>query len=204
MDQYIVLLIGTLTISALLNIALAVLVRYLSISPSFGIPVQAIGRIRLWTTIAPRIWIYGDMDQLGLVNGALTTEQQAGVDRWNEIMRDVQRRIRADDRFLVYGGDEFGWSISTESAGRARHAANARLFCERVQALLRDAPYRDDERDALYLATGRPYASITLAWAYSAGWRTHRTAFHAAQMRVTKAKPKKSVGQRGQILEVTG
>lgn len=201
MNQYIVTLSFA---SLLLNILLIALVRHLAISPSFGIPVMAIGRLKLWTTIGPRIWFYGDMDKLGDINDVLTTPQQAGMDRWNELMSWVLRHIRASDQFLVYGGDEFGWSIDPRQGGGTRREANARMFCERIQALLRDAPYTDAERQALWLRTGKPYATITLASAHSTGWRGHRKAFLSAQLRVVRAKPKDRAGQRGEILEALG
>lgn len=187
--------------SLLLNILLLLMVRYLGTSPSFGIPVMAIGRLKLWTTIGPRIWFYGDMDKLGDINDVLTTPEKPGMQRWNELMSWVLRHIRASDQFLVYGGDEFGWSIDPRFGGGSRHEANARMFAERIQALLRDAPYTDAERQALWLRTGKPYATITLASAHSTGWGEHRKAFLAAQLRVLAAKPKDRAGQRGEILE---
>jgi GGDEF domain-containing protein len=196
------LLLWTLIIAqALIIAALAAWARHLAISPSFQIPVMAIGRLRLWTALGPKLWIYGDMDHLGLINDALTTPHRPGMARWNHLMTGVLRNIRARSKFLVYGGDEFGFELDPADRRGSRRRADARLFCERLQALLRTADYTDEERAALRTATGLTYASITLAYVYSPGWRTHRRAFLAAQLRVMQAKPKDEIGRRGEILE---
>lgn len=198
----------SLAVSLLLNILLVLLVRYLAISPSFGIAGQAAGWLKLWLIRGPRIWCAGDIDSLGDVNDVLGTPEKPGEDRWNELMTWVLRQLRADDTALLYGGDEFRWGLRLDDTrydrqpiDPARWRYAARLFCERVQAMLRQAPYTTEERAALLRRTGKPYVTITLAGAYSSGWGNHRRAIRAALARVKQAKPKDSNGQRGEILE---
>ena len=100
-------LCSTLTLSIVLNIGLVYLARFLWISPSFGIAGQAAGWLKVWLTFGPCNWTYIDVDHLGDINGILTTPVQAGADRWNELMRGMLRLVRADDMFLIHGGDEF-------------------------------------------------------------------------------------------------
>lgn len=195
-------------VSLLCNIALTLLVRHLSISPSFGIAGQAAGWLKLWLIIGPRIWCAGDIDSLGDVNDVLGTPQTPGEERWNELMTWVLRQLRADDTALIYGGDEFRWGLRLDDTrydrqpiDPARWRDAARLFCERVQTVLRQAPYTPAERQALLRRTGNPYVTITLAGAYSSGWRNHHRAIRAALARVKQAKPKDRRGQRGEILE---
>ncbi len=208
MATLIVALSGTLTLSLAANLIQWRLMRYLAISPSFGILGQAAGRLLVALTFGPRIWTYGDVDKLNLVNDALSTAERSGMQRWNEIMTWVQSQIRADEKFLIFGGDEYGWGLRLDDTRYGRRAvderqwrAAAETFCTRVQALLRTYPYEAHERLALERATGQPYVSITLAYAYSAGRADHRAALNAAELRVVRAKPKASQGQRGQILE---
>jgi GGDEF domain-containing protein len=208
MAPYILALHLVIVVQLLIIVALALLVRYFAISPSFGIAGQAAGRLKVWLTFGPRIWIAGDIDSLGDVNDVLGTPEKPGEDRWNELMTWVLRQLRADDTALIYGGDEFRWGLRLDDTryGRrridpARWRVSARGFCERVQAVLRSAPYSDEERSKLLKRTGKPYVTITLAGAYSPGWRSHRKAIRAALARVKQAKPKDSRGQRGEILE---
>lgn len=199
-----------LLLSLAINLVLLLYVRHISISPSFGIAVQQVGVLMVMTAIGPRICVYGDMDKLGKINDALKTEKKSGMRRWNEIMTKVQEKIRADEKFLIYGGDEFGWLLKlTKASWRRRSISSdnwevmAIAFCNRVQQLLREFPYEDHEKVALQSALGHPYATITLAYCYSESRSTHRIAMHAAESLVMMAKPKDgSNGKRGQILKV--
>lgn len=195
------LILALFAVSLLVNILLIVLVRYFAVSPSFGIAGQAAGRLKVWLTFGPRIWTYIDMDHLGDINDILTTPTQPGADRWNELMRGILRHIRTEDKFLIYGGDEFGFSSPTTSQDERRQRADGRAFGERLQALMRTAEYTDAERAALRARLGTPYVTCTVASVYSPGWRSHRRAIRAAGARVALAKPKDRRGQRGEILE---
>lgn len=198
-----------IVVLASIVIVQSIMIRYLWISPSFMIAGQAAGHIKLWGTFGPRIWGALDVDNLGLVNSLLGTHERPGEDRWNEIMIWVLNHMRADDKALIYGGDEFrlGWLLS----GKDRTPItvenwwqHARGFAERLQSLLRAAPYTEAEREALRAATGKPYVTITMALIYSPGWRWHRKAITAAMARVKMAKPKLGTGQRGEILRAVG
>lgn len=191
----------SLTGSLLLNIVLTILTRLLWISPSFGIAGQAAGWVKVWLTFGPRIWTYIDMDHLGDINDILTTPTQAGADRWNELARELLRKVRCDDMFLIYGGDEFGFASRTDSQDARRQRADGRAFGERLQALMRTLDYTEAERARLQARLGTPYVTCTIASAYSPGWRQHRHAIRAAGARVAQAKPKDRKGQRGEILE---
>jgi len=158
-------------------------------------------------TTGTRVWIYGDIDKLRLVNDALKSEKLSGMRRWNQIMTQIQEKIRSDERFLIFGGDEFGWGLRLNSIGIRRHATRssdweklAIAFCKRLQSLMRDYNYSEHEKAELLRLTGKPYATITLAYAYSSCRNHHRIALNAAELRVIHAKPKDAVGDRGQIL----
>lgn len=194
------LLSSTLTISILCNIALIALVRYLAIDPGFGLKTRAAGELAMWLAWGPRWVIYGDIDKLTIANWVLSTEAKAGHDRFNEIARWAIGQLRESDTALVFGGDEWRFLVRPSIGGR-RQRWDAERFCQRLQGLLRAAPYSEWERAQLQQATGYPYVRITLASAYSPGVWQHRRALDAAKARVSKAKPKDSAGQRGEILE---
>lgn len=188
--------------SLLLNILLLLLVRYLAIDPGFGIKTRAAGELAAWLALGARWVVYGDVDMLGLINDALSTDRQSGHDRFNELVRWVVSQLRDTDIALVFGGDEWRFLVAPPRRGESRRW-HAEQFCALIQRLLQTAPYTERERTALLDATGRPYVTITLASAYSCGIWSHRAALHAAKVRVQLAKPKNSRGQRGEILEAT-
>lgn len=192
--------IVALSTSVLLNILLLALVRYLAIDPGFGLKTRAAGELALWLAWGPRWVIYGDVDKLTLANWVMTTADKAGHDRFNEIARWAIGQLRESDTALVFGGDEWRFLLKPSRGGR-RLREDAAQFCERLQGLLRIAPYNDWERAQLQKATGYPYVRITLASAYSPGVWHHRAALDAAKVRVQLAKPKDGHGQRGEILE---
>lgn len=191
---------GILALSLLVNIALIALVRYLAIDPGFGLKTRAAGELALWLAWGPRWVVYGDIDKLTVANWVLSTESKAGHDRFNEIARWAIGQLRESDTALVFGGDEWRFLVKPSVGGRRQHW-DAERFCQRLQGLLRDAPYTAWERRQLENATGFPYVRITLASAYSTGIFSHRTALDAAKRRVSQAKPKDAPGQRGEILE---
>jgi GGDEF domain-containing protein len=196
-------------IAALLIIIVTqyLIIRYLSISPSFGIPVQAVGRFRMMVATGEYIWAFADVDFLGKINDALSSIElgQIGMIRWNEIMTWVLQNIRADDLFLVYGGDEFGLGLKVGDRRWTRKHQDPHAFCERFQQLLREYPYFEEwEKQALIKAIGTPYATVTIAWVYSSSRKTHRSSFLKAHQLVLAAKPKDGrIGDRGKILSVT-
>jgi GGDEF domain-containing protein len=191
-----------MALSLLLNVGLVYLARFLAFDPGFGIKTRAAGELALWLTWGQRWVIYGDIDKLTVANWVMTTNDHTGHDRFNEIARWAISHLRESDTALVFGGDEWRFLVSPPRSGSPQRW-HADRFCERLQALLRSAPYTDWEREQLLKATGYPYVRITLASAYSRGVWTHRAALNAAKVRVQLAKPKDGQGQRGEILEAT-
>lgn len=183
--------------SLLVNILLIAVIRYLAVDSGFRIKTRQAGALSMFLAFGPRIWVYGDVDRLSLINDALTSATQSGHDRFNEIMRwtCAQTRRRADDA-LVYGGDELRWGVRPRLFGPDQGHA----FCAHIQQVLAAAPMTDDERARLLAATDADHIRITLAYAHSSGLLTHRRALQAAKLAVQQAKPKDGVGQRGAIL----
>lgn len=193
-------ILALFAVSLLLNILLVALARYLWIDPGFGLKTRAAGELAIWFAWGPRWVVYGDVDRLTIANWVLTTPEKAGHDRVNELAREVMSHLRESDTALVFGGDEWRFLVKPSTGGR-RQRWDANRFCQRLQGLLRAAPYTDWEKARLQEATGYPYIRITLASAYSAGIWQHRAALDAAKVRVQLAKPKDGIGQRGEILE---
>jgi len=171
--------------------AQALIIRWLAIDPGFKIKTRAAGELTMWLHLGRRDVVYGDIDHLGLINDALTSDRQLGHDRVNTVMCDVFSCMRRADVALVYGGDEIRLLVG---AGSGHGAA------QRLQALLRDYPLTSTERANLFDRTGKDHISITLAVAaYS---RNKREALDRARIAVGIMKPKRGTGARGQIVIV--
>lgn len=181
----------------LVIVAQAVVIRYLSIDPGFGIKTRAAGELSLWLSYPLRraSLVYGDIDSLGKINDALTDKAQGvmGHDRFNEFMQAVMRQTRRTDQALVYGGDELRWLVPT---------GDARGFCIGLQERMQAFPFSEAERARLQQATGKPYVSITLGYAANVPYLRRHAALAAVKVLVSKAKPKCAAGRRGEILTV--
>lgn len=193
-----------LIIALLIIAGLLMLIRHLTIDPGFGIKTRAAGDLSLYLAYPFRraTIVYGDIDCLGKINDALTSDGVLGHDRFNVVLRGVLRQLRGTDKALVYGGDELRLLIPVGLRGGRRAADNARMFCERFQALLHDAPLLNEERARLAQSTGYDHIRITLAYAPDARYTERRSLLERAKAIVGCAKPKDRPGRRGQILSV--
>lgn len=187
----------------------ALVIRYLGIDPGFRIKTRAAGELSIWSAFLFRrvAIIFGDVDSLGLANGALTDEAAGvlGHDRMNEVMRWTLGGMRAADKALVYGGDELRLMLPVQRFPHGRRRlTSARAVCERVQARLRTFPFTSAERGRLLAATGKDHISITLAYVEDVRYLDRRAALNRAKITVGAAKPKDQLGLRGHVLVALG